>query len=155
MKKEARRENKTQKWESRSVEDTRLSSFSFAWTDSPVSGPYELSFFFPFYPFLLFSFLHYFIHTEDLDSHFYVLFSFQKDTKRDIIQCEKTRISLDLGRSLAEFYGSGYISWGIQTFLTTIIKTEYWTSQTKRHKKTRKIHDKLRKDMILTKDCSI
>ena len=31
----------------------------------------------------------------------------RKDTPRDIIQCEKTRLSLDLGRSLAEFYGSG------------------------------------------------
>ena len=29
------------------------------------------------------------------------------DTTRDIIQCEKTRISLDLGIPLAEFYGSG------------------------------------------------
>ena len=31
----------------------------------------------------------------------------RKDTPRDIIQCEKTQISLDLGRSLAEFYRSG------------------------------------------------
>ena len=27
----------------------------------------------------------------------------RKDTQRDIIQCEKTRISLDLGRLLADF----------------------------------------------------
>ena len=28
-------------------------------------------------------------------------------SQRVILKCEKTRISLDLGRSLAEFYGSG------------------------------------------------